>query len=214
MIKTNKIFILFLILILAVSMAACGGSKDDSDIAASDDTQSAEAMDSLIQWMEGGTFSYDFKMIMEYEGTTTEATGSMAMDNGNYAMSTETEVDGNAVKARTIIIDDKMYVIDDANKLIISMTSVSADMTGGMPTDYADMEKIDSGKGEVDGKTLPYDEYTIEGYKVKYYMDGDNVYAIESEAEGAKSTMIITNAKKSVSKDVFELPEGYQEMSM
>ncbi len=212
--KNRKILLMLLVLVLAISMSACGGGDDGtSDTAGDDAADSAGSIESLIDWMKTGTFSYDYKMIMEYDGKTTESEGVMAMDGGDFAITMTGEVAGTAVDTGIIIKDDKMYMVDNANKMIITMSTVSPDLTGGMPTDYADMKKSGSGEGEVDGKTLPYDEYTIEGYSVKYYMDGDKVYAIESEAEGAKSLMIIENASKSIPDGIFDLPEGYQEVS-
>jgi hypothetical protein len=172
-----------------------------------------QAMDSLIQWMIGGTFSYDFTQTSEGPEGKTESKGSMAMDGKNMAITTEMTVEGQQVKSRVIIKDGVTYIVDDANKFIMK---VSGDMnaTEGMMTDYSGIALIGSGTGEIDGKTLPYEEYAESemGATVRYYLDGGQVYGIESEYEGYKTVMIITNTSKIVPPGAFDLPEGYTEM--
>ncbi|MDR0852726.1 MAG: hypothetical protein LBN36_09530 [Clostridiales Family XIII bacterium] len=171
-----------------------------------------QAMDSLISWMKSGTFSYDYKMLSEGGGQTTEAAGSMALDGDNIAIASEMTQGGQQIKSRIIIKDGTTYVIDDTNKFMIKIAGSGADMTGGLATDYSGIELVGSGTGEIDGKTLPYEEYTSEGVSVKYYMDGGKVYGFESEYEGYKTVMIITNASNRVPAGAFDLPTGYTEM--
>ena len=171
-------------------------------------------MESLIDWMRGGTFSYDFTLTSEYEGQRTEGSGSMAMNGGNMAMTMEQTVEGATTKSRILILEGVTYIIDDASKLIMKVGVAGPEFTGGVPTDYGDIKLAGAGESEVNGRTLPYEEYTAEGVNVKYYMDGGAVYAIESEYEGAYSLMIITNASNTAPAGAFELPEGYMEMAL
>lgn len=234
----KKALAILVALILVLSFAACGAQE-----AAQDDTRSAlddsnalsnsapstqatadssdaapvdggAAMESLIDWMMGGTFSYDFTLYSEYEGTVSEGSGFVAMAGGNMAMTTEQTTDGVTSKARVLILDGATYIIDDASKLIMKMANAGPEITGGMATSYEDMTVVGSGTGEVNGKTLPYEEYLAEGVQVKYYMDGGMVYAIESTYEGAYSLMIISNASNTVPAGTFDLPEGYMEMEI
>jgi hypothetical protein len=68
--------------------------------------------------------------------------------------------------------------------------------------------------GEINGQTLPYEEYAenCTGAVVRYYLDGGQVYGIETNDEGYKTVMIITNPSNSVPAGAFDLPEGYTEM--
>jgi hypothetical protein len=170
-------------------------------------------MDSLIKWMMDGTFSYDFSMTSEGNGEKSESSGSMATDGNNLAMTSEMTVEGQAVKSRIIIKDGTTYIIDDASKLIMTAQG-GMNPTEGMMTDYSGIAKTGEGTGEIDGKTLPYEEYTESetGATVRYYIDGGQVYGIESAYEGYKTVMIITNAKNSVPSGAFDLPEGYTQM--
>jgi hypothetical protein len=192
----------------------------EPDTAAEPDTTAqtpgieGDAMASLISWMKSGTYSYDFTMTSESADGTITATGSIAVDGGKVSMTQETTYDGQTITSRTILKDDKTYIIDDASKMIIIMSGISEEMTGEIMTDYTGITKTGEGEGEIDGKTLPYEDYTVEGYVVRYFLDGGEVYGMETEAEGFKTEMIITNAKSSVPADAFDLPEGYMEMAM
>lgn len=239
----KKVFAIVLAVLLVFALMACGAKDavqdavrdvlDDSSTPSSSpattstpaapDTSSSEtgagtgdgaAMESLIDWMMGGTFSYDFTLYSEYDGMVSEGKGSVAMSGGNYAMTSEQTTDGVTSKARILVLDDVTYIIDDESKLIMKMSGGGLDLTGGMPTDYEEMVETGSGEGEVNGRTLPYTEYTVEGVVVRYYMDGGMVYATESTYEGSYSLMIITNATNTVPAGAFDLPEGYMEMEI
>lgn len=238
----KKVFAILCTLALTLSLAACGAKEavqdvvrdvlDDSNTqsgstaptsqAAADSSESVPAgdgatgaaMESLIDWMMGGIFSYDFTLYSEYEGAVSEGSGSVAMSGGNFAMTSEQTSEGVTSKVRILVLDDVTYIIDDASKLIMKMSGSALDMTGGIPTDYEEMVAVGSGTGEVNGKTLPYEEYTVEGVSTKYYMDGGMVYAIESTYEGSYTLMIISNASNSVPAGAFDLPEGYMEMEI
>jgi hypothetical protein len=191
-------------------------STPPSEPAQSTGTPEGQAMASLIGWMMDGTFSYDFTMTSEGPEGTTEGSGSMAMDGGNMAISMEMTVEGQAVQSKVIILDGVTYIVMDAEKMIMKMENAGAEMTAGMMTDYTGITKTGDGTGEIGGKTLPYEEYTESetGSVVRYYLDGGQVYGIESEYEGYKTVMIITNASVSVPAGVFDLPEGYTERSV
>ena len=213
----KKLFALLLVLVLAFSFAACSQNPPQTDPEQNEQTtpeglDETNAMDSLIDWMKDGTFSYDFEMNSEYEGEIINAIGSLAIDGENYAMSSETTIEGVATQSRIIIVDGVTNIIDDTSKMIIKTSGGGMDMTK-MPTEYEGMELINSGEGTVNGKNLPYEEYMVEGVAMKIYMENGTVYAIESEYEGSYTLMIISNAKNTVPGGVFDLPEGYQEMS-
>jgi outer membrane lipoprotein-sorting protein len=228
----KKAITLALILVLALSLLAACGSNDNGGSSTTTPPSSStttppasqgettapsnngdKAADSLIAWMMGGTFSYDFTMTTEGNGEKTESSGSMAMEGNNLAMTSEMTVEGQAMKSRIIIRDGTTYIIDDANKFIMKAAG-GMNPTAGMMTDYSGIAKTGDGTGEINGRSLPYEEYTEgeTGATVRYYLDGGQVYGIESEYEGYKTVMIITNPKNSVPANAFDLPEGYTQM--
>jgi hypothetical protein len=237
----KRIWLIILALTLALSLVACDGGSSPADpsvsqgdsssdsptpssdtpVAAPGKPESApppdsggvpegQAMASLIGWMMDGTFSYDFTMTTEGPDGNNEGSGSMAVDGDDMAMTMEMTVEGQAVKSRTIKKGDVMYVVDDINKMIMEMP-VDMNMTEGMMTDYSGIAKTGEGTGEIDGKTLPYEEYTESetGATVRYYLEGGQVYGMESDYEGYKSVMIIKNASNRAPAGAFDLPDGY-----
>jgi hypothetical protein len=229
----RKIIILALVFVLALSFSACSGGNDSEPPPATSGgnaqttppaNESAEspgnnsgtggqAMDSLIAWMMDGKFSYDYTMTSEGPEGKTEGSGSMAIDGENMAVATEMTVEGQAVKSRVIVKDDITYIVDDVNKYIMKAQG-GMNPTEGMMTDYSGIAKTSDGTGEINGKTLPYEEYAESdtGAIVRYYLDGGQVYGIETNDEGYKTVMIITNPSNSVPMGAFDLPEGYTEM--
>jgi hypothetical protein len=148
-------------------------------------------------------------MISDGEENTTSK-GSMAMDGEKMAMTSEMTMNGQVIKSRMIKKDDKFYTINDETKTIMEVP-FSAETMQGLMEDYSDITMTGSGTGEIDGKTLPYEEYSenTTGAKIKYFLDGDTVYGYETGLEGFKSVMIIKNASDKVPDGVFDLPEGY-----
>lgn len=187
--------------------------KTESAPSETPDKGGEQATPSLISWMMGGTFSYDFTMTGESAGMKVESSGSMAVDGEKFAMRQEMTAEGMNIKTRMIKKDGKMYTIDDEHKVIMEM-SVGTNQTQGTMTDYTGIKKTGGGIGEIGGKTLPYEEYAAgeTGGTVRYYIDGGQVYGIESQVEGYKAVMIITNPSNSVPAGAFDLPEGYSSM--
>jgi hypothetical protein len=205
-------------------------SKEGSVVYASDDDDSDEsgegdsyvygegtgrAMDCLIEWMLEGTFSYDFKMVMQVDGVGVEAKGSLASADGGerYDAHMEMLMMGTKVVYRVVQKDDTVYVIDDENKMIVQMAADQADSstTAGMKTDYSNFSLVGSGIGEFGGKTLPFEDYreSTTGETIRFFLEDDQVYGIFMEVEGVTLEMVITNPSNSVPEWAFELPKGY-----
>ncbi|MDR0315262.1 MAG: hypothetical protein LBH71_04865, partial [Oscillospiraceae bacterium] len=110
-------------LVLVLSLAACGGknSENPGNIIRGLEEDAGQAMDSLINWMKDGKFSYDYTMTSEGPEGKVDGSGSMAMDGDKLSVSTELTVDGKLVKSRFIQKDDKTYVIDEGSKTIMEM---------------------------------------------------------------------------------------------
>ena len=113
----------------------------------------------LIDWMMSGTFYFDFVMIADGLSADTETPGSIAMDGDNMAIKQEMTIDGMLVKSWIVSKDEKMYIISEDSKTIMEM-SIDMSFTEGIVTDYTGILKTGEGIGEVNGRTLPYEEYT------------------------------------------------------
>ena len=194
----KKLLVLTMVAILALALTGCGAKK------------SAPA-ETLINWMQSGTYFMKYTADTEYEGQKTTVKASMAAQGDNLALNAETTVGGKTMKSRIIAVDGATYLIDDASKMIMKTVKMNG-INKGM-ANFSKLEKIGSGKGEVKGRILPYEEYKSENFTIKYYMDGKSVYAIESQGDGAKSVMVIEEASKIVPAGSFDLPKDYKSFS-
>jgi hypothetical protein len=224
----KKLTIFALALLLTFSLAACGGGNnsgntDNSSGTTGDSTSTDGSTETsggadgqaapLIAYLMSGTFSYDFTMSSEIGGETVETSGSVAKEGDNLALTMDMAVAGQNVKSRIILKDGVTYVLDDANKLIVE-TPGGEDATAGVVPDYSSMVKTGDGTGEIDGKTLPYEEYAQgdADTPVRYYLENGQVYGIGVGAEGSETVMLITNASDSAPAGVFDLPSDYTQM--
>jgi predicted transcriptional regulator with HTH domain len=175
------------------------------------------AMDCLIEWMLAGTFSYDFKMVMEVQGAGAEAKGSLAAEGDDYAGNIEMLMMGDKIVARVIKKGNTIYVIDDESKTILKMPADNSDyeMQAGMKTDYSNFTLIGSGTAEFAGKTLPFEDYkeATSGETVRFFLEDEQVYGIFMEVDGATVQMVITNPSDRVPEGAFDLPKGYDTYS-
>ena len=163
----------------------------------------------LIGWMSEGKYSFDFTMTMESAEGSMESAGSMASDGGKSAMTVEMSIIGMTIKQKIIVKDGKTYLLDDGNKSYMEMPIGEA---ADSITDFSNLTLIGAGTGEIKGRTLPYEDYKQggSGETVRYYLDGGQVYGIETSSTGSKTTMIITNPKNSVPAGVFDIPADYR----
>ena len=227
----KKFSIIALLLLLSLALlTACGGDKaaepeavnppGESEAAETTATETATAtgddVNPMIRWMQEGKFSFDFTQISDISGTRVESTGSMAVDGENVAMTMQMNMGGLVINTRTIVKDGTAYIISDEAKSIIVMSGLTDDATGGVATDYSGIVKVGNGTGEIEGRTLPYEEYadSASGISVKYYLDGNQVYGYVTEANSIKATMLIKNPKNDAPASAFELPSGYTQTAL
>ena len=181
----------------------------------------ASAMESLIDWMKGGIYSYDFAVTTSGPGGAVDkSSGRMAASGENISVYTESIVEGTKMINRIITKDAATYIVDDVSKTVMKLPVSGASgmgaVSGGVSAggaDYANMKQTGSGEGMVNGKKLPYEEYMVESVSTKYYMDNGQVYAIESISGEHKTLMIITNASKTVPPGAFDIPSNYTNIS-
>jgi len=227
----KKILMALFLFALIFAFASCGGgsgapsqsggtadsTQSDGSTAGQPGSETGEAaMASLLDWMQAGTFSYDYKSSITNNGVTMESTGTIAADGGNFAMTSEMTVAGQNIETKIIVKDGFTYMVNDAEKTIIKFTGSNADLTGGVMEDYSHIQKVGSGTDVIDGRTLPYEEYAESntGQSAKYFLDNGQVYGFTSESDNIETTLIISNAKDSVPTGVFDLPADYTQTQM
>jgi len=171
--------------------------------------QSDAPKNSLMGWMQSGTYYMRYTVEMDVGGQKLPAKGTIAVQDDKLATTTEMTFIGMNMKTRMIKVDGAMWSIDDENK---TMMKIPVDTSQASPetVDYSKIKKVGSGRDTINGRTLPYEEYSVSGevqVTIKFYMDGDTVYAIETETQGMKSVMIIEEQSKNIPRGSFNLPK-------
>ena len=168
----------------------------------------------LIGWMAEGRFYYEFTMTSVGPDGETRISGSVASDGGNTSMRTVASAEGITLSQRVLVKDGAAYMINDENKSYASLPDT--DEPEMIVTDFSNITPVGSGTGEIDGKTLPYEEYATseQGETVRYYIDNGEVYGIVSEDGEYKNVMIIKNQSRNAPAGEFELPAGYTETDL
>jgi hypothetical protein len=167
-----------------------------------------------VQWLVDNTFSFDFVMkLIAGSELMMEFPGSLAVDGDNWATSIEMSIGGFDVRSRVIQRDGKMYTIDDVHMFYMETPPDTDDPTQGMQTDFSRIVKVGEGRGDFEGRNLPYEEYTEDGGpKSRFYLDGGNLVGIVSDFDGITSVLVISNLSNRVPPGVFDLPVGYTDL--
>lgn len=148
---------------------------------------------------------------MEFEGTV------MTVISATSGEKTYSEVKTDGQSTGISIMDgEDMYVIDHANKMVIK-TSLQATGQELMDTviEEADVDpsEMQAGTREIDGKTYDTEKWTMDGAASTLCFDGDDLAYMIGEFEGEEMLIRVITVDDQVDDSLFELPEGYQELS-
>jgi len=211
------------LIIMSLALSACGNGNNTYVLAADFMADPGGPME-LIDWMDTGTFGFDFRVITTIDGSVMEEkTGSMAVkDNMVYISLNDT--DGNRDNITSIIKNGIVYDVNDRFETVSAMPFIKEISTGGLVINYGGIEFTNSGTGEIDGKTLPYDEYSKnDDTTVRFYIENGRIFGIESIAWTPQcdvplphitNILIIANASGNIPDKIFELPYGYAVYNM
>jgi len=209
----NKIIILLVLVIVALSVllivsntAQARGSIDGSSTNTNAGTET-ENNAGLIDWLQSGTYRFDFTIEAKDDKATDSVKGSLSSSGGNYAVTQES----GGFTTTIILKDGKSYVLDAASMTVFESDANGTDPTGGLLVDYKGMTKLKEGESVLDNKTVPYMEYKLADSSqiIRFYFAGKQVIAMEQQIGGTSAIMHITNATNDVPQDVFTVPSGY-----
>jgi len=211
----KKLFSIMLAFILLFSLTSCRKKEEkpaenlSAEQSIDDDDTEEAVIGSLLDWMKDGTYYFKYTAEIQYEGIQAQAKGSVAAQGENHLAETEVLLGGlSMIKSRVFVVDGVTWMVDDINKTVTQPSSATVDKVVNQVSDFSKMEHIGSGAGDGNGK-LPYEEYNSEGVNIKFYTDGNKVYAIESTMNGAKAVMMIEESSAKVPANCFELPKDY-----
>ena len=208
--KKKIIFTIMIVVIILGAISAVTlliltdkNEEDTQDISSDPIKWGNDLEENLIDWMKAGTFTIEFSI------SSVNELGEDAMGNTLPICSLSAQGNNTALSVyenlRIISIDTETYIVDDENKVITESESFDV----GFSTTFPYIKLTGSGTGTVDGKELYYETYEQGGfsdYILKFYIEDNQVYAIEAQTEIIKTLMIIKSAKNTVPAGVFNIP--------
>ncbi len=224
-----------LLLLLTISLIACSGGNKETPAASSEkatdisgaptESTSTAAVtaeknlekllsESYINIMKSGKFLMRYTATITTEAGSTTCEITTATDGEN--MSTVMNMMG--LKIRTLMLDNVFYQVDDATKTYMKIEIPAIDTQNGL-TETENLTYLGKGTGQVNGKTLPYEEYTADstenGETMRFYMDGTNLYAISvKSAANEEMVMVILELTDKIPAGMLELPSDYSETTI
>ncbi len=224
--------LLIVLLVSVVLLTGCGGSDSASDADQAQSEQSEPAKDAAkeeatdadkvntegmgnllssayVDMMKGNEYLMKYKFTMDYGGQSMEINATMAKKGDDMAMIS----DMMGAETTTIIKGGKVYMVDHNSKTVMAMAQTPEESAAAAGTGSINMEGVTYlGTGNEDG--LVYEEYSTSECKVKYYFDGKKLVKMAVDVNGQIMVMEILEMSKDVPDSMFEIPAGYQEVSL
>ena len=158
----------------------------------------------------------DEKMYMKYETVMDGMTMTVISATKGNKVYSESIVDGVS-SGVTIMDGEKMYVIDHASKMIITMALDTDAMTiANTIVEESDVDMGDLVKGtkEIDGKKYDTEEWLVEGESAVMCFDGNDLKYMISTIDGMEMVIKVVEFSNKVDDKLFELPSGYTQFAM
>jgi len=158
----------------------------------------------------------DEKMYMKYETVMDGMTMTVISATKGDKVYSESIVDGVS-SGVTIMDGEKMYVIDHASKMIITMALNTDAMTiANTIVEESDVDMGDLVKGtkEIDGKKYDTEEWLVEGESAVMCFDGNDLKYMISTIDGMEMVIKVVEISNKVDDKLFELPSGYTQFAM
>ncbi len=202
---------------VALATGCAGKTTNTSNTTDNSKPKDTEADSSLLSksyadLMKTGKYYMHYTAKITNQGQSIEAENTMATDGKSTALTTVT----SGTKTHIIVKDKTIYMLNDSNKTYFKM-SIPDTGTQSSPAGSVEDSKIDTsgityvgrGKAELNGKTLNYEEYKTDQGTLRYYFDGNKLYAIVDKTSEAEVMMVIVELSDKVTADMLEIPAGY-----
>lgn len=205
--------ILFAAVFITGILTGCAGNSTKNTVDNNNQGKTEVASKYYADIMKSGKYLMHYKTKMTVENNSVEADVTLATDGTATSMITKSGGMDNHI----IVKGDTLYMLNDSAKTYIKMSIASA--SGGGSASSVKSEKINTsglvytgkGKGELNGKTLDYEEYKTDDGTIRYYFENNKLYAIVFKATDSKSELVmeIIELSDKVTADMFEIPSGY-----
>lgn len=225
--------VLAAILLIMALLAGCGGSDEpaaedgtvaeqESDSGSEADEEETSAAAGMPEGKRLAGLYQDMmksgKYYMKYEAWTVpiEAADaepqlamiiSIAFDGDDSDTMIESEGMGSF---RNLSLNGVTYMINDADKTYIEMPETDEESAEGLDLlTSEDLELVDTGKDVVLGVTMSYEEYESGGETLRYYFDGDELYAFVVHDALGDLVMKVIELSDKIPSEMLKMPAGY-----
>lgn len=189
------------------------GDKKDEDKTSPDDTRVSKIFTDL---MSSKNYTMKYKAVIDMgDGNEVEMTSTMAVKGDQQAFITEMQ----GQESQTLLKDNKIYIIDHANKTVVIMGGV-ADGSGDTSilspgdVDFSAPVYSDSGSEDFFGTVRDYEEYKSEGSSIRYYLDGKELVGMSFISSEGTMKWVIEELSDKVDDKMFEIPADYEKFDM
>jgi hypothetical protein len=159
--------------------------------------------------MQSGKYYMKYRAVFEMQGQKEEAQMEVAVNGEDSAVKSSM----SAGESHMVFKDNKSYLIDHSAKTIMVMESAEIeDKDAGIDTDGLTYK--DSGQEDFLGKTLPYEEYSIDDGSIKYFFDGKKLAGMKVIAEEMTQILEVIEISDKCPAEMFSIPESYQKQEM
>ena len=167
--------------------------------------------ESIAKQLMGGAYYIDGTSVIEIEGFRLENAVTIAVDKGNSAVKTTSEMSGALTTMRVVTLDGTTWLVNDTSKTCTKVDP--AEMSGGFDTDFSYLSFEERGEGSFDGETLRYEQYDQQGDTVRFFFDEEGRLAgmtrtLEDE-QLAEMILKIKAISGNIPAKTIALPEGY-----
>lgn len=224
--KSKKILILLLALIMVFSFAACGGedapvddqSTQGNEENAPDDESDGNggadiALSRTAKYFNALGVTVDKGLYMEMEAEFDGMTMYMiSMQKGDKFYS-ESIFDAGEQTAISLCDGENIYTLDPATKTAFAMPMDSGEMGSVIDEEFDDFltsTDYTTGDMDIEGKSYYYEQFNQDDTGTRYCFDGDDLIYIYSEFDGQASAVKIVKISNSIDESKFELPGDYE----
>ncbi|MFV0498396.1 MAG: hypothetical protein ACK5L0_09575 [Candidatus Fimivivens sp.] len=173
-------------------------------------SQPANVAEKYADILKSGTYYIDCNAVVEMEGMQLENAMLIAVDNGNSSISISSDLSGALVTIRTLIYEDNIYQINDAQRSYIQIDA--AQSANSFDTDFTQLQYVGESVGSFLGETLPCSEYQRGNQTIRLFFDGNVLRGMTQSIDEAQANEIvlkINGLSPNIPDKLVALPLGY-----
>jgi hypothetical protein len=205
----KKILALMLCTILLLGLTACGNNENDKENNNNKPNNNATSNNDNIDFSDYFNVFSNRNYHMVIRLIVDDVEGEIEVYVKDEKISTTTKIEDEV--SRMLILGNRTYIIMDEDKLMNMIDVVVTEDTGAIET--GNLIKKGTGKGEFDGRELPYDEYLDNnGSKVRFFVENEELVGIRTIDDGITTDMIIEVFDQNIPDNIFDIPKDYKLM--